>query len=313
VDLLVREIYPKYGQGELTEKEIEMKPFKMLGWGVLTALLAIVLGGSSLAMAEGTELCKTDEIPCKNPITFVHEVTQEEKRAALLTNLGNVECNVLFSGEVLSDTTNGPAFVSGNFTYTTCLFKGAACEVKEVSKSSSLTILKEAHETGTAKLKGEFSVKCGFSINCTFSEESLAGVAKGALLSTLANGEVSINGAAIKKITGVICPKEAKLDMTTSPLTKTFLAQGNAYCVRYENSRGRWLLGPSSTACQKNEGVQSFNYEMIWSRTAGLTTGAMLCVWDEGLTFYLTRTSGTVCGNKDEPNPEGKFELAEVA
>jgi hypothetical protein len=290
-----------------------MKPLKMLSYGVLTALLAMVLGGASSAMAEGTELCKTDEIPCKNPITSVHEITPEIKRAALLTSLGNVECNVLFSGEVLSSTTDGPAFVSGKYTYTTCLFKGSACEVKEVSTSSSLTILKEAHETGTAKLSGEFNVKCGVSMNCSFTEENLAGVAKGALLSTQANGEVSFNGALFKKFAGLVCPKEAKLDMTTAPKTETFLAQGVAYCVRYENSRGRWPLGPSSTACAENKGVQEFNYEMVWSRIAGLTTGAMLCVWDEGLTFYLTRTSATVCGNKDEPNPEGKFELAEVA
>jgi hypothetical protein len=50
---------------------------------------------------------------------------------------------------------------------------------------------------------------------------------------------------------------------------------------------------------------------MVTSRVAGLTTGAMLCVRDEGLTQYLTR-NGKTCETKDK-EPEGKYELATVS
>jgi hypothetical protein len=289
-----------------------MKPLKILGLGALTVLLAMALGGVPSAMAEGTELCSADETPCKSEkaITHVHEATPEGKKAALLSSFGNVECNVLFLGDT-AEATEGPAFVDGNFTYTSCLLKGSACEVKEVSKSSSFSILKESHETGSVSLKGELNVKCGAFINCTFIEENLKGTYKGQLLSTLTNGEMSINAAAIGKVTGALCPKEGnKLDITMTPLVKTFLSLGTMYCVRYENSRGRWLLGPNSTTCTGNHGVRGFNYELVWSRNPGLTTGSMLCVRGPDL-YYLVR-NGTLCEVKDG-EPEGTYELGEVA
>lgn len=178
-----------------------MKQLKMLGLGVSAVLLLAALSGAPSAMAVGTELCKADEATCKeaNAITTVHEVTPETKKATLLTSSGNVECNVLFSGEIPDDATNGSAYVNGNFTYTGCLFKGAACEVKEASKSSLLTIARtEISETASAKVTGQISVSCGLSISCTFTEEKLAGTAKGALASTLKNGEVSFKEAVIK-------------------------------------------------------------------------------------------------------------------
>lgn len=290
-----------------------MKALKMLGFGVLAALLIMAFGGAPAAMAEGTELCSADQTPCgsENAIMNVHEVTPEGKKAVLLSSLGNVECDVLFQGEVLSETTNGPAFISGKFTYTNCLLKGSACEVKETGTGSSFTILKEGHETASVTAKSEATLKCGGLINCTFGGESIKGIYTGQLLSTLKNGELSINGAAVK-VTGTLCPKEGKIDLTLTPLVETFLSQGNRYCLRYINSRGRWLLGPSSTACSENQGIQGYNYEMAYSLPAGLVKGDMLCVWDEGLTFYLTRSSGTVCGNIDK-TPLGKYELAEVA
>ncbi|MFP5389059.1 MAG: hypothetical protein ACLGG5_07145, partial [Thermoleophilia bacterium] len=210
------------------------------------------------------------------------------------------------------DATNGSAYVNGTFTYTGCLFKGAACEVKEVSKGSLLTIARtEISESASAKITDQISVNCGFSISCTFTEEKLAGTAKGALTSTLKNGEVSFKEAVIKESSGAVCPAEAKLDLNTAPSVETYLSQGNSYCVRYLNSRGRWRFGPSPTACSENVGIQGQNYEQVSSRIAGLTKGTMMCVRDEGETFYLTK-AGATCGNIDA-NPLGKYELGEIA
>lgn len=288
-----------------------MKSLKMLGFGVLAALLVMALGGAPSAMAENTELCKADETPCKveNAIISVHEVTPEGKKATFLSTLGNVECNVLFSGQA-AEATEGPAIVDGNFTYTSCLLKGSACEVKEISKSSSLRILKESHETGSVTVKGEFNIKCGALVNCTYSAEGLTGIYKGQLLSSLTNGEMSINGGVSKLVTGVFCPKEGKVDMTTTPLVKTFLSQGTMYCVRYENDRGRHLTTLSSTVCGGYDGTRGFNYELVQLRTPGLTSGAMVCVRDDDL-FYLTAAK-TVCGNKDATSI-GTYELGEIA
>jgi hypothetical protein len=291
-----------------------MKPVKMLSLGVLAVLLAMALGGAPSAMAEGTELCKTDQIPCKseNVITNVHEVTPEGKKATLLSSLGTVECDVLFSGESLGEATEGPALIQGKFTFTSCLLKGTACEVKEVGASTLFSVLKEGHETATATGKSEVNVKCGF-INCTYVGEGIKGTRKGPLLSTLKNGEMTISAQAVK-VTGALCPTEGKIDLTMTPLVETFISQGNMYCVRYENPRGRWLLGPNLTTCTGNHGVRGFNYELIWSRNV-LTSGTMVCVSDNdglpGVLFYLTRAGG-VCGNKDATEV-GDYELGMVA
>lgn len=294
-----------------------MKSLKMFGLGTLTVLLAMALGGVPSAMAEGTELCSADESTCKskNVVTHVHEATPEEKKAALLSSLGNVECDALFLGEVLGEVTEGPVLVQGNFTYTNCLLNGSKCEVKEASESSLFLILKEGHETASETGKGEVNVHCGLFINCTYVEENIKATGKGPLLSTLKNGEVSISEQAIK-VTGTLCLKEGKLDITTTPLVETFLSQGTMYCVRYENARGRYLLGPNQTACTGNHGVRGFNYELVWARDPNLTSGNMVCVTDSdgvpGVLYYLVR-NGTKCENKHKTEPEGDYELGEIA
>jgi hypothetical protein len=202
--------------------------------------------------------------------------------------------------------------IQGKFTFTSCLLKGTACEVKEVGASTSFSVLKEGHETATATGKSEVNVKCGF-INCTYVGEGIKDTRKGPLLSTLKNGEMTISAQAVK-VTGALCPTEGKMDLTMTPLVETFISQGNMCCVRYENPHGRWLLGPPTQPLAREITECGFNYELIWSRNV-LTSGTMVCVSDNdglpGVLFYLARVGG-VCGNKDATEV-GDYELGMIA
>ncbi len=294
-----------------------MKSLKMLGLGALTVLLAIALGGAPSAMAEGTGLCSVDESPCENEniITHVHQVTPEGKKAAVLTSFGNVECDVLFLGEVFEDETEAPVLLEGNFTYSNC--KGPSeskCEMTETSESSLLSILKEGHETALVTGEANVNVGCGF-INCTYSREALSGQDKGPLLSTLENGEISISKQTLEPISGLLCPKTNTLDITTTPLTETFQDVRTVYCVNYSNSRGRYKLHIDSKKCTGWEGFPpEFNYELVWLRQANLGPGDMVCIFHRdpfGDHQYLGR-NGSLCETKDK-EPEGNYELGEIA
>jgi hypothetical protein len=205
------------------EKENKVKEIKMIGLTGLTALLAMAFVGASSAMAESTALCSVDENPCNffNQVRSIHETSVG--KAKLLTNIGTVECNVLFSSTITTGLTN-PFGITGNFTYTNCTFAGSSCTVTEENGSENeIRVLKEGHET--AKVTGEelLHVVCGSSIICNFNGTGLVGIAKGPLLSTLSNGEVVLSAQGMPKESGFLCPKITTLDIVTSPLSATYI------------------------------------------------------------------------------------------
>jgi len=189
-----------------------MKPIKMLGLAALAALLAMAFVGASSAMAEETNLCSNDIDASCTAITHVHETSVG--KAKLLSSI-NVECNVLFLGEA---TAGAPLTVEGNFTYTNC----GSCTVEEIGGPVVIEVLKESHETGSVIGEGEVHVNCS-GLNCYYNGEGLKGTAKGPLLSTQANGEVTLSEQETHKVKGLFCPSTAKLDITTTPLVATYI------------------------------------------------------------------------------------------
>jgi len=237
-----------------------MKPIKMLCLVALAAFTAMAFAGASSAMAVPAGLCGADfekeeanEEECK-PITHVHEVSVG--KAVLLTSL-KVECDVLFLGDEVKES-EAPLELKGKFTYSNC----GSCEVKEENGPSIVTLLYTEHETAEAIVKDLFKVVCGSFINCTFTSEGLKGTAKGALLSTQKNGEVSIQGQTINTEGGLFCPKTNKVDVTTTPLVETFVMQwrcvsGTLYQVRI----------PLVDAClYDTKPVFNGSYDEVWRR-----------------------------------------------
>jgi hypothetical protein len=198
------------------------------------------------ASAESTALCKADEQSCTeanrvfhvhetsvgkakfltsvnpNLIHHVHEVTLSGKKARLLTSIGTVECDALYLGDV----SNSKLEISGAFTYTNCILGGANCSIAEENGPSKVTVAGEGHETAVVTKENLVYVVCGSSIDCRFHGTGLLGTAKGSLLSAQKNGEVVLLGQSVsKEAGGFLCPKETKLDMTTTPLEATYFAQ----------------------------------------------------------------------------------------
>jgi len=203
-----------------------VKSIKMLGLAALAALMAMAFVGASSAMATTTQLCNTDSAPCGSAVTHVHEATTTN--ALLLNSLGNVKCAVLFLSTSVG-ALGAPQSIEGKFTYSGCfrkkIFGGEeACTVTELNSPVKITVLRTTHETGTVTGEGEVEVKCGSAIECVYNGENLTGTAKGPLLSTAANGEVTLTEQPTHAVKGAFCPETAKLDITTTPLTATYLS-----------------------------------------------------------------------------------------
>jgi hypothetical protein len=93
-----------------------------------------------------------------------------------------------------------------------------------VSTDSLISVLEDGHETAKVTGNGEFNVHCGFFINCTYDGENLVGTAKGPLLSSFANGDVSIVKQTTHHTSGSFCPATSELDISTMPLEKVYLS-----------------------------------------------------------------------------------------
>jgi hypothetical protein len=189
-----------------------MNLIKMLG---LAAVVTTAFVGTSSAMAETTTLCTSDGSGCA--VTHVHE---ESVGVAKLLSSITVECDVLFLGDALSGEAS-PLVIHGTFTYTNC----GSCVVEEENGPAEIKILKEGHETAKVTGEGLVHVNCSGFIDCSYNGVGLKGTAKGPLLSTQANGEVTLAGQTTTKETGgFLCPATSKLDITTTPSSATYIS-----------------------------------------------------------------------------------------
>jgi len=200
-------------------RENKVKAIKMIGLAALTALMAMAFVGASSAMAESTTLCTADGSGCG--VSHVHETSVG--KAKLLSSVGTTECNVLFLGDI-STTLANPLVVSGSFTYTNCELGGGSCTAVEEASPAEIKVLKEGHEKSKVTGEGLVHLTCSGFIDCSYNGLGLKGEGKGPLLSTQANGEVTLSEQTTNKETGgFLCPKTAKLDITTTPLSATYI------------------------------------------------------------------------------------------
>ena len=274
-----------------------MKAIKMIGLAALMALMAMAFVGATSAMAENTALCSADENPCaeKNEIESVHETSVGT--AKLLSSVGTTECNVLFSN---TETELGaPLILTGNFTYTNCELGGSSCTATEEKGPAEIEVLKEGHETAKVTGKGLVHLVCSGFIDCSYNGTGLVGTAKGPLLSTQKNGEVTLSEqSTTKEAGGFLCPKTAKLDITTTPLSTTYItkAAGMA-CVR--RVEGLYRRRANARECELDIFTAGL-WELVTNN------GVMECVSQSG-GLFLTNAGGGVCSN--DVKLDGRFEL----
>ena len=215
-----------------------MNSIKLIGLVALSALIAMAFVGASTAMATSTALCKEDTLnlseekcPAGKLITHVHAATLPGSPAVLLTSAGNVLCEVLFLGDTLDSGLSNPLKIHGHFTYEACVrhkifgSEPEPCTVAEVSADALIEVLKEGHETAKVTGNSEVNVHCGSVINCTYDGENLIGTAKGPLLSTMLNGEVTVLNQTTHRVSGSFCPETGKLDIMMTPLEHTYIAK----------------------------------------------------------------------------------------
>jgi hypothetical protein len=110
--------------------------------------------------------------------------------------------------------------IHGNFSYSNCKDEvGSTCTASEVSTSASLNVLRNGTEKAEVTGTGEVLVECGTFIHCVFNGTGLTGAVEGSLDS----GTTTISKQKMTKVSGFLCPKTATLDLTTTPLTATYI------------------------------------------------------------------------------------------
>jgi hypothetical protein len=243
-----------------------VKPIKMFGLAALAALMAMAFLGASSAMAEPTVLCTGDGTGCG--AVHIHETSTSKGK--LLAGSIIVECDVLFLGDAAEVYKAGGPLIKGEFTYTNC----GSCSATEENGPAEIEVLKEGHETSKVTGKGLVHVNCS-GLNCRYIGEGLVGTGKGPLLSAESrpNGEVSISEKSTAKESGLFCPTTSKLDLTTTPLSATYIATGLHYCVKVEHS-GNGLY--NNTTCTTDAATKNY---VLAVGPAGLTAGTAVCVW----------------------------------
>lgn len=201
-----------------------MRLVKMIGLSCLAALAAMAVVGASTASATGsTALCTADENPCASThlVKHVHEVGEGVR---LLTNILTVTCTGLFLGDILSPFLANPLHIVGNFTYSNCKEgEGGACEAKELTTSSLITVLRTEAEKSEITGEGEVLVKCGSFLHCVYNGKNLKGEGLGPLKAA-PNGEAKTEEATTNKVSGFLCPSTSKLDALYKPLTPTYIS-----------------------------------------------------------------------------------------
>jgi hypothetical protein len=196
-----------------------VKAIKMIGLAALTALMAMAFVGATSASA--TTLCNADENSCTNPTTSVHEVSVG--KAKLLTSIGTTECNVLFASTSIGAGGGAVQTLEGNFTYTNCVLGGSSCTAEQAG-TVEIKVEKTGAEASKVTGEGLVHVVCAGFIDCSYNGTNLVGTGKGALSAGNGTGEVSLSEqSTTKEAGGFLCPKTAKLDITTGALSATYI------------------------------------------------------------------------------------------
>jgi hypothetical protein len=201
-----------------------MKYVKMLGLAAVAAMALTALVGAGTASA-GTVACTSNTSPCATEYTGAIESSLKTGTAAVLTNsLDKVTCTESSMNGKITVATNASGNSTGEITAVTfsgCTDQnGASC----TATAGNLAWHAEATATeisGKPNGNGKMTVKSGGSgnpqatvvcgsgnfLNCTFGVESATVDVIGGSQATIKTTELTMT-----KISGFLCPKEAKWD-----------------------------------------------------------------------------------------------------
>jgi hypothetical protein len=286
-----------------------VKAIKMIGLAALVALMAMAFTGATSAMATTTQLCGHDGSPCE-AVRHVHENSTgpgASEKAVLLTSIGNTECNALYLGDTTA-ASGEPLILKGTFTYSNCTLGGSSCTAKEENGPAEIKVKETAAETTEVTGEGLVHVVCSGFIDCSYTGTGLKGTGKGPLTSTQANGEVTLTEqSTAKEAGGFLCPKTAKLDITTTPLSKTYVRPPGelGYCVETEHKVGIYTDNTCSTVGKNAEGntQHEWTYALVFA-PKGFVAKEKLC-YGTLLPFGLwqEKVSNTTCAKDDLNKP----------
>jgi hypothetical protein len=286
-----------------------VKSIKIVSFVALTTLMAMAFVGAASAMAENIQLCGHDGSPCE-AVRHLHETSVG--KAKLLTSIGTTECNALSLGDVSSY--GAVATISGSFTYSECTLAGAKCTATEENGPSTIKVEKTAVETTKVTGEGLIHFICGTSIDCSFTGTGLVGTGQGPLISTQLNGETTLSEQkTTKEAGGFLCPKESKLDITTTPLSTIYIAKEElGYCVKTEHKVGIYTDEKCTTVGKNGQGetLHEWTYALVFA-PEGSKVGGVLC-YGTLLPFGLwaEKVSGTC--QKDDATQKSLYEIGTI-
>ena len=152
-----------------------------------------------------------------NVVSHVHKTSVGK---AKLLSEPTIECDVLFLGDTVAGT-SAPLHIKGKFTYTNC---NNSCAIEEVNGPALIEVLKTATDLAAVTGEGLVKLTCFFGfVKCAYNGENLEGHDTGPLKSVQKNGSVVITEQETK-IENSTCPESAFLDITTTPLSATYIS-----------------------------------------------------------------------------------------
>jgi hypothetical protein len=183
-----------------------MKLARLIGLICVAAMATLVLVGPSTAMAKTTALCSVEEDPCEKG-NQVKEIKYEANDLTVLTSLMDYVCDSSFSATV-SGLGESQTLAVTEMQYTSC---NQGC-TRTVTELGAFKITRTEAELGDVVGSGfKVVVKCGSTINCTYTFDELIGTIQGASL-TGDNGHITFEKAEFVNHSGFICPQVALLD-----------------------------------------------------------------------------------------------------
>jgi hypothetical protein len=206
----------------------KVKSIKFFVFAALAALMAMAFVGGSSALAEATRLCTGDPSGsgCGTTVTHIHEPTLpgEANKMIVLSSVITVKCDTLYLGDTLGSLANSGTklVIHGSFTYTNCSSNCTEPEEEGTGSSSLIELEKAGHEIANVTVTTEIRIICGMFINCLYKAEGIVGTAHGPLLSTETNGDITLTGQSLHRVSG-ICSEEAFLDIKTTPLSAMYI------------------------------------------------------------------------------------------
>jgi hypothetical protein len=188
---------------------------------VITAMTLMCAASGAPAMAENTALCSVDEkdLTCdlENQVKDIHF---EDPASLLSTNIVNILCEALLEGEVLA--LDDPQLIHGLILYSLCHTSSKmACVAKDLGEGTLLSVLKTDPELAEVTGLLVTLYQCGSFFHCAYSTENATAHALGALEAP--NGHITMAAGSLQKVSGFLCPSEAKLGWLFQSLSPIYI------------------------------------------------------------------------------------------